>query len=161
MSAAHHDDNFDGITERHGQRPPTYFMVLFLGLIVWGVIFIAYYLLSGWSSQAEFQERMAIHQQQAAAQTTTPASATAPAGAKLSAAAAGELFAQNCAVCHGATGKGGIGPDLTAHSYKYGRTPDAAIATITAGRSGGMPAFGTQLSKAQIAALADFVLALK
>ena len=43
------------------QRPPVYFTVLFYGLIVWGVAFCAFYLLSGWSSQAEFQAKMRNH----------------------------------------------------------------------------------------------------
>jgi len=151
---------FDGILERHGQRPPVYFMVLFLGLIVWGVIFAAYYLLSGWSSQQEFQEKMTAHQQQVAA-TEQTAQAAAPATETISVAATNDLFSQNCAVCHGAAGKGGIGPDLTQSTFKYGRTPTDVTTSISEGRSGGMPAFGNQLSKAQIAALAEHVLALK
>ena len=48
--------DFDGITENRVNSPPVYFSVLFYGLILWGVLFIAYFLLSGWSSEGEFQE---------------------------------------------------------------------------------------------------------
>lgn len=63
----HTDEHADGITENRKQAPPLYFNVLFYGLIIWGVIFMAYYLLSGWSSHQEFEQKMEIHQQQ-----TTP-----------------------------------------------------------------------------------------
>lgn len=163
MSTAHDkgpEVDFDGITERHGQGPPVYFMVLFLGLIVWGVIFMAYYLLSGWSSEQEFKEKMAVHQQGVATVATSPATAadTAPA---VQPAAAAELFATHCAACHGATGKGGIGPDLTGSTYKFGRSPAEVNASIGGGRPGGMPGFANQLSPAQITALATHVLTLK
>lgn len=58
----HHD--YDGITEDTERRPPVYFLVLFYGLIIWAVIFSAYYLFSGWSSQGEFEARMQAHQGQ-------------------------------------------------------------------------------------------------
>jgi len=62
----HSDENesFDGIRENRGNKPPAYFNLLFYGLILWGVIFMSYYLLSGWSSDAEFQEKMSTHREQ-------------------------------------------------------------------------------------------------
>ena len=56
----HHGEHADGIIEA-GQKAPIYFYVLFFGLIIWGVIFMAYYLFSGWSSSQEFAEKMAAH----------------------------------------------------------------------------------------------------
>ena len=58
------DEPFDGIKENRENNPPTYFNILFYGLILWGVIFMAYYLFSGWSSHGEFQEKMSAHQEQ-------------------------------------------------------------------------------------------------
>ncbi len=58
--------DFDGITENRVNKPPVYFNILFYGLIIWGVIFMAYYLFSGWSSEAEFQAKMKAHQEQSA-----------------------------------------------------------------------------------------------
>ena len=78
---------FDGIIENRVSKPPVYFTVLFYGLIIWGVAFMSFYLLSGWSSQAEFQEKMAAHkgeqpaQQQAATATPAPEAAPATPGA--------------------------------------------------------------------------------
>ena len=57
------EDKFDGIRES-GQPAPLYFNVLFYGLIIWAVIFMAYYLFSGWSSHQEFQEKMQSYRQE-------------------------------------------------------------------------------------------------
>jgi len=62
----HNDEHADGIVENREQSPPVYFNILFYGLIIWGVIFMAYYLFSGWSSDAEFQAKMATHKEQSA-----------------------------------------------------------------------------------------------
>lgn len=78
---SHHEEHADGIVEDREKTPPVYFTVLFYGLIIWGVAFMAFYLLSGWSSDAEFQDKMAAHkglatpQQQAAAVPSSPATA--------------------------------------------------------------------------------------
>jgi len=58
------NEPFDGIKENRENKPPPYFNLLFYGLIIWGIIFMGYYLLSGWSSDSEFQEKMNAHQQQ-------------------------------------------------------------------------------------------------
>ena len=55
---------FDGIKENKGGKPPVYFNILFYGLIIWGVIFMGYYLVSGWSSHGELEEKMKAHNQQ-------------------------------------------------------------------------------------------------
>lgn len=149
---------FDGIIENRANRPPAYFAVLFYGLIVWGVIFCAYYLLSGWSSSGEFEEKMAAHQQQAG---SAPVAAAAPAAAMEKAENGKELFASHCAMCHGAEGEGGIGPDLTSGSFKYGRDAADIAESIRNGRPRGMPAFGSQFKVAEIDSLTDFVLSLK
>ena len=58
------EEPFDGIKENRKTSPPSYFNILYYGLITWGVIFMGYYLLSGWSSHDEFQEKMDAHQKQ-------------------------------------------------------------------------------------------------
>jgi cytochrome c oxidase cbb3-type subunit 3 len=155
--------NFDGIIENRVQSPPPYFTVLFYGLILWGVLFSAWFLLSGWSSEEEFRQNMAVHREQAAAREPDPAKTGVPAAAATGEeeVSGQELFASHCAACHGAEGKGGIGPDLTASDYAYGSSPEAVRASIAEGRPGGMPGFGNQLSGAEIEALAEFVGSLR
>lgn len=145
----HHGDHADGIVEA-GQKPPNYFYILYFGLIIWGVIFIAYYLLSGWSSSQEFDEKMAAH---TGVETSTEASTPAVTPGVIDASA---LFAANCSGCHGADGKGGFGTDLSRSIYDFGKDIVSVKSSITNGRGGKMPAFAGQLSAAEIDALVNF-----
>ena len=58
------NEPFDGIKENKQGNPPGYFNILFYGLIIWGILFMGYYLFSGWSSHSEFQEKMKAHHEQ-------------------------------------------------------------------------------------------------
>ncbi len=52
------------------------------------------------------------------------------------------LFTQYCSVCHGATGEGGSGPDLTNPSWQHSMMDDQLGRTIRDGRPGtAMPSF--------------------
>ncbi|MGK2904972.1 MAG: c-type cytochrome [Desulfuromonadales bacterium] len=165
----HHEEHADGIVEDREKTPPVYFTVLLYGLIIWGVAFMSFYLLSGWSSHAEFQEKMAAHmgeppaQQQAATTTSVTPVATPPAtaaGVAAGTAADGKaLYAEHCSGCHGAEGKGAFGPDLSG-DYKYGKTSLAVQESIAFGRASNMPAFEKKLSPEEIEAVTSFILAL-
>ena len=63
------NEPFDGIKENRENKPPPYFNILYYGLILWGIIFMGYYLFSGWSSHDEFQEKMKAHQEQVSSGT--------------------------------------------------------------------------------------------
>lgn len=150
--------DFDGVIEIRSNPVPRYFAILFYGLLIWGVLFIAYFLLSGWSSEAHFAQKMSDHLEHTAAQPSTAAVAVGDEHERL--AEASRLYAQHCAVCHGAQGEGGIGPALNEADYIYGRDLAAVTDSIAQGRPNGMPAYGTQFSPAQIEALAEFLIAL-
>ncbi len=62
MAQQHEHHDYDGISEDTERRPPLYFLVLFYGLIIWGVAYSAFYLFSGWSSAGEFQAKMQAHE---------------------------------------------------------------------------------------------------
>jgi alcohol dehydrogenase (cytochrome c) len=52
------------------------------------------------------------------------------------------LFVKLCSACHGDSGKGGRGPDLTSGQWKHGQADEELRRNITQGISGtGMPAF--------------------
>jgi len=82
---------------------------------------------------------------------------------KLSLPKGQEIYAQNCAACHGAEGKGlrELGaPDLTDKIWVFGGTPDAVIASIHHGRRGVMPAWEGRLDPVTLKALAVYVHSL-
>ncbi len=57
----HPTRTFDGIVDNRVQHIPKGFTVLFYGLVIWAALFCGYYLLSGWSSQGEFEAKMQAH----------------------------------------------------------------------------------------------------
>ena len=119
---------------------------------------MAYYLFSGWSSSQEFAEKMAAHTG-VAVETAAPVT-TEKAVSDTTAIDAAALFANNCAGCHGADGKGGFGSDLSSASYKYGKSAAEIKTSIAQGRGGKMPGFDEKLSAAEIDALVDYSLNL-
>jgi mono/diheme cytochrome c family protein len=71
-----------------------------------------------------------------------------------------QVFAANCARCHGADGGGGAGPEL-AGGAAVKRFPDVGdqIAFVTHG-SGAMPSFGGELSPEQIRRVVEYTRTL-
>ena len=68
-----------------------------------------------------------------------------------------KLFAQNCAVCHGETGSGGIGVPLSLPSFQATVSNRYLAATLRHGRPGRvMPAF-TRLSNAEVDAVVRYI----
>jgi cytochrome c oxidase cbb3-type subunit 3 len=75
-------------------------------------------------------------------------------------AAGKTIFADNCAACHGADGKGNrdLGaPNLTDQIWLYGSSEGDIVETITNSRAGVMPAWAGRLDPATINALAVYV----
>lgn len=71
------------------------------------------------------------------------------------------LFANNCAVCHGADAGGNYGfPDLTDTDWLYGGSAEHIKQSITNGRNGNMPAWGPIIGEANVVAAAEYVLQL-
>ncbi|GAB3095433.1 cytochrome-c oxidase, cbb3-type subunit III [Pseudomaricurvus hydrocarbonicus] len=69
------------------------------------------------------------------------------------------LFANNCAVCHGADAGGNYGfPNLTDDDWLYGGDPESLHKTITDGRSGAMPPWGPVIGEENVQAAAEYVL---
>ncbi|WP_224963422.1 c-type cytochrome [Geomonas subterranea] len=159
------DENkeYDGIKYRVEKNSPLVFRILFFGLLTWGIIFMAYYLFSGWTSYGEYAEIKKAKEARLAVQTPGAGQAV-PAHEEIRStdliAAGKKEFAARCASCHGADGKGGIGPDLTAKQFKYGRTAPEVTASISDGRPGGMPGFKNELSGDKIQGLVQYVLSL-
>jgi cytochrome c oxidase cbb3-type subunit 3 len=74
-----------------------------------------------------------------------------------------QKFAQTCAACHGADGKGNkqLGaPNLTDDIWLYGGSEPAITETITKGRGGVMPAHKDTLTPAKIHLLTAYVYSL-
>ena len=164
MSEQH---DYDGITYRDDKNSsPGIFKVLLTVLVVWGVIFMGYYLFSGWSSQAEADAARKARdaRKQAAHQAAEATSGSKGGGGDKVAsyiAAGKQLYGNLCAACHGENGKGVVGPDLTVSTFKYGKSRTEIAKSISEGRPNGMPAFKSQVNDEQVEGLVEFILSLK
>lgn len=161
------DENkeYDGIRYRAEKHSPLVFRILFFGLVTWGVIFMAYFLFSGWNSESEYAEIKKAKEARLAAQAQQEVETKAvPTHEEISTTnlldEGKKEFAARCASCHGADGKGGIGPNLTAKKYKYGKTAPEVTSSIAEGRPGGMPGFKNELSGDKLQGVVQYVLSL-
>jgi cytochrome c oxidase cbb3-type subunit 3 len=164
MSEQH---DYDGIKYREEKSSPGIFRILFTVLVVWGVIFMGYYLFSGWSSQSEADAaRKALADKKQLAHKSFEGTVDTRhdgSGHKVDAyvAAGKQLYNNLCAACHGENAKGSVGPDLTASRYIYGKSRLDIANSIKEGRPKGMPAFNGQINPEQIESLVEYLLSLK
>jgi len=163
--------DYDGIKYRDEKCSPGIFRVLFWVLVIWGVLYMGYYLFSGWSSQSEadaaFKARARVKE---AAHSASEGSIDKQnkntgigSGHNMAAylSAGKQTYGRLCAACHGENGKGTVGPDLTSSKYKYGKTRIDIAKSIAEGRPNGMPGFSSQINPEQIEGLVEFLLSLK
>lgn len=70
-----------------------------------------------------------------------------------------EIFAANCAVCHGPEGHGnqGMAPNLSDDTWLWSGSEKGIIETITGGRHNQMPAWGGFLNKEKLHLLTSYV----
>jgi cytochrome c oxidase cbb3-type subunit 3 len=71
-----------------------------------------------------------------------------------------ELFADNCAACHGDAGEGDIyqgAPQLSDAVWLYGGDFETVVETITYSRYGVMPAWGQRMTEADVKAVSLYV----
>lgn len=157
--------DYDGIKYREEKSSPGIFRILFTVLVIWGVIFMGYYLFSGWSSQSEADaaRKVLTDKKQVAHKTVEDTVLHQGSGHKVDTyiAAGKQLYAKFCAACHGENGKGPVGPDLTSSKYIYGKTRLDIAMSISEGRPNGMPAFNSQTSPEQVEGLVEYLLSLK
>lgn len=65
-----------------------------------------------------------------------------------------EIFAENCASCHGTEGEGLFGPDLHGVAERY--TLDEHIEIVSKGRGGRMPPFAESLGEERVRQVVEY-----
>lgn len=153
----------DGITELDNPMP-RWMVLVFWGTIVFSAGYVAAYpgiglSLLGWTQKGMYDAEMAdAKARYQAAAPADPAQALQAALADPQAQERGKAtYTAQCAACHGQTGAGAIGPNLTDATWLYGGTGSAIAKTITEGTAKGMPPFKSSLSATQVADLAAYV----
>jgi cytochrome c oxidase cbb3-type subunit 3 len=139
----------DGIAEEDN-RIPLWFNVTFLGTILFAVVYIPFYTLSGWSSAGMYDAEVAAAEAKRAAVLTSLPKTNPFRGDAAAVAEGKEVFSTICVACHQADGTGLVGPSLVDPYWKYGDSDEALFETVANGRPLGMPPWGTQLGNEKI-----------
>lgn len=172
-----HDDGdaesahtFDGITEMN-EPLPVWWLWLFVLTIIFGIGYLALYPGLGkykgfleWTSHKECDERTSVENKfYQPLYASYSKISVEELSSNLKALKIGKsLFLNNCSLCHGLDAKGGNGfPNLTNNKWLYGGLPNEIKMTITNGRKGKMPAYGSIVGTDEdIEATALYVLSL-
>lgn len=161
--------SFDGI-EEYDNPMPKWWMGLFVATIIFGIAYLIIYPglgnykgLIGWTStgqwQAEIDEANELYTPIFEAYAATPIIDLAKDEEAMKVGQ--RLFANNCAVCHGSTGRGSLGfPNLTDNDWLYGGDPETIKTTLLYGRNGQMPAKGLKpdMSSTDVSNLTHYLL---
>jgi len=140
----------DGIGE-DDNAIPLWFNVSFYGSMVFGVVYIIYYLTSGWSSAGQYAGEVEhFEETYAAARQEAVAGGNPYRGDPAAIAEGRQIFDTICAVCHKPDGTGLVGPSLVDPYWKYGNDDASLFQTVSEGRPGGMPPWGAQLGSDKI-----------
>jgi cytochrome c oxidase cbb3-type subunit III len=156
---------------REGVRPlPVWWMLVSLGAFLFSAVYLYRYPGFGgfggklaWTSQGEHQDAAAAN----GARLEARLASWRGVGVEQLAANPGavgighRLYLDNCAACHGTTGRGNhaVGaPDLTDADWLYGGDGDTILQSILDGRNGVMPPQGPALGHAGTNAVASYVV---
>lgn len=139
----------DGILEEDNPIP-AWFNVSFLATIVFAIVYVIFYTVTGWSAGGQYEAEVAAAKavaaaNQAALPTTNPYTGNAAAIAE-----GKEVYLSTCAACHKPDGSGLVGPSLVDGYWKFGGSDEALFQSVSGGRPGGMPAWGPQLGTEKI-----------
>lgn len=160
---------YDGIRE-YNNPLPRWWLYLFWITIVFGVTYLALFPglgsfkgALGWTSQGEVAADQVAYQKQYGAIYADYAKVPVEQLARDERAMkiGARLFANNCAMCHGADAQGAKGfPNLTDSDWLYGGTPDRIVETLTVGRNAMMPAWKDVLGEEGIQKATHYVMSM-
>jgi len=143
--------------ESHNNIPKGWLLFFFGGILFLIGYIISYTpAISGWSFYNEFNREMA-----SAAKSRKPVLLKEYSGDKKAIEEGKEIFANTCAPCHNADATGGIGPNLTAPTLKYGSTRPDLYESVTNGRPNGMPPFLPQIGAEKVSKVVAFLETLR
>ncbi len=161
------DHDFDGIKELNNKIPP-WFMAIFYGTLIWGLIYMVdYHILgSGNVQEDEFTAEVEVAAMEREIlnksgkllnedNVTVTNDAAALANGK-------DIFTKNCAACHGQNGEGLVGPNFTDDYWIHGNKINDLFKTIKYGvPAKGMISWQTQLDPNQMQEVASYILTLR
>jgi cytochrome c oxidase cbb3-type subunit III len=162
------DHEYDGIRELDNALPPWWKYGFYL-TIVWSVFYLAHYHVagSGPSSEDEYKAQVEEGQAEVAAYLAKMGNMVDETNVTLLTDAADlakgkEIYTALCVACHGPSGEGGVGPNMTDQYWKHGGDIKDLFKTVKYGVSGtGMKSWKSDISPAQMAAVSSYILSLQ
>jgi cytochrome c oxidase cbb3-type subunit 3 len=159
---------FDGIRELDNSLPP-WWVNMFILTVIWAAIFMFYYHFGGGGpTQAEYYEQEVAEAKKEiaialAGQSNAVDEANVTALADAGALGEGELiFKNSCVSCHGQSGEGGVGPNMTDEYWIHGGGIKNVFKTIKYGvPEKGMIAWKAQLKPTDIYKVSSYILTLQ
>jgi cytochrome c oxidase cbb3-type subunit 3 len=139
----------DGIGE-DDHAIPLWFNASFAATVVFGVVYVAYYLFSGWSAGGQYAAELKRAEARVAAARASLPDANPFRGDADAITEGKVVFEQICAACHKPDASGLVGPSLVDPYWKYGSSDPELFATVSEGRPAGMPPWGPQLGAEKI-----------
>lgn len=160
------DEHHDGIVEEDNPLP-RWWVYLFIGTLIFAVIYVAYYHFGpGASQQQELDagmKKIAALQHPASAKPAANSSIDQFAISPDKVKAGKVVYDSKCAACHGGLGEGLIGPNLTDNAWINGDGSGPAVYQVI--HDGvvqkGMLAWKDTLSESDLNAVTVYVLSLK
>ena len=160
---------YDGIEEYDNPLPGWWFN-MFMVTVIFALVYLVLFPglgnfkgLLGWSSAGKWQAEVSAAEEKYgpvfAQFSATPVEELIanPEAMKIGQ----RLFNNNCSVCHGSDGRGSYGfPNLADDDWLYGSSIDAIRTSITNGRKGAMPAWGSVIGEEGVDNVAEYVFQL-
>ena len=161
------DHDYDGIHELDNDLPPWWKYGFYITIVWAGVYFFYYQVLEiGDLQTAEFEKEMVEGEEQIAAyKAANPNLVNAENvtlledGPALNSGKA--IFTEKCSMCHGMSGEGSIGPNLTDEYWIYGHDIGSVFNAISEGATNGMPAWKADLTPTEMQETASYILSLE
>lgn len=150
---------WDGDLEEYNNPLPRWWLMLFYITVLFSIAYLVLYPGLGgfagtkeWSQVGQYEQQMADAEAKYAAfyERFSDMDLKAIAADQEAMRAAGNIFGNNCAQCHGSGGRGAVGfPNLTDGDWQWGGTEQAILATLSNGRNGMMPPQAAMLGSDQ------------
>jgi cytochrome c oxidase cbb3-type subunit 3 len=161
---------WDGDLREFNNPLPRWWLWLFYGTVAFSIAYMVLFPglgsfkgTLGWTQEGQWKEQVEAAERAAAPMFERfAAMSIGELGADTDAMrVARNLYANNCATCHGSDARGAAGfPNLTNADWQWGGSEDAVYATIAHGRLGAMPPWGEMLGQQGVEEVVAYVLTL-
>lgn len=160
---------YDGIQELDNPLP-TWWLISFFATIIFSFIYWIHYDITqtGLSPQQEMEAEMAridalrAQSSQAGGGESGGADLESLMGNTAALASGKDVYIARCAACHGQSGEGMIGPNLTDYHWLHGASPKEILKVVEEGvLEKGMPAWKDMLKPDEVLSVTAYIVSLK